>query len=128
MFFEHANEERQHGLKFIEYLRMRGNLDSDFFSSIHPVLGKTSWQDGEEALRDALEMEKKVSMQIKKLIDACEGGDYHAADWLTGVWLEEQLAGQRDLAGKINTFASFRRDHEALADWMFSQHLLQTAA
>ena len=50
--------------------------------------------------------------------------DYHVADWLTGTWLDEQLAGQRELAGMINTINNFRRDHEDFADWMFSNSLL----
>ena len=52
--------------------------------------------DAEEALRDALAMEKAVTGSIKLLVDACDNDrfqDYHAADWLTGTWLEEQLAG-----------------------------------
>ena len=53
----------------------------------------------------------------------CSLQDYHAADWLTGTWLDEQLAGQRELAGMINTINNFRRDHEDFADWMFSNSL-----
>ena len=56
-------------------------------------------------------MEKDVSARMKAMIDSCsqEGGeDYHAADWLTGTWLEEQLTGQRHLAGLINTFNNFK--------------------
>ena len=61
MFFEHADEERQHGLKFIEYLRMRGyNQNNLFNTGFGPVLGKSSWENGEEALKDALTMEKLV--------------------------------------------------------------------
>ena len=48
-----------------------------------------------------------------------------SADWLTGDWLDEQLRGQRELSGMINTFATFRRDYESLADWMFSEQLLK---
>ena len=64
-----------------------------------------------QALRLALKMEKDVSAKMKEMIDICslEGGeDYHAADWLTGTWLEEQLTGQRKLAGMINTFDNFK--------------------
>ena len=85
-----------------------------------------SWSDGEEALRDALGMEKAVTAAIKQLVEACDNehlSDYHAADWLAGEWLEEQLKGQRHLAGMINTLATFRRDHEHLADWMFSNQI-----
>ena len=84
-----------------------------------------SWADGNEALRDALDMEKRVSLAIKGLITMCEGvEDYYSADYLTGTWLEEQLHGQRELAGMINTLSNFRKDHEDLADWMFSNTLL----
>jgi len=43
-----------------------------------------------------------------------QGGedDPHAADWLTSVWLEEQLSGQRHLAGLINTLENFRWEGE----------------
>ena len=132
MFFEHADEERQHGTLFIEYLRMRGDAavadllgDGD---ALLPILGKSTWLDAEEALRDALAMEKLVTGSIKRLVDACDNEavqDYHAADWLTGTWLDEQLAGQRMLAGMINTLNTFRRDHEELADWMFNRQLLE---
>ena len=91
-------------------------------------IGKSTWVDGEDALRDALTMEKAVSKAIKVLIDKCDSdtaSDYHTADWLTGTWLEEQLGGQRKLAGMINNLNTFKREHEALADWMFSHELLK---
>ena len=86
------------------------------------------WVDGDEALRDALDMEKAVSRAIRELIMKCEPvGDYYSADYLTGTWLEEQLAGQRDLAGKINTLSNFRKNNAHLADWLFSNGLLNKA-
>ena len=92
IFFEHADEERQHGLKFIEYLRFRGgDTTSDFLENgkIEPILQKFAWSDGTDALRDALQMEKHVSGNIKNMIDSCDGvngNDYFSADWLTGTW------------------------------------------
>jgi len=127
LFYKSAGEERTHGLKFIEYLRMRGHKEEDFFTELKPKLGKASWENAEEALRHALIMEKEVTSEIKKLIDVCEKEDYFSADWLTGEWLDEQLRGQRDLSGMINTFTTFRRDYESLADWMFDRHLLSKA-
>ena len=66
-----------------------------------------------QALTLALKMEKDVSAKMKEMIDVCstEGqDDPHAADWLTGTWLEEQMQGQRHLAGLINTFNNFKSD------------------
>lgn len=37
-----------------------------------PILGKSTWADGFEALADALQMEKIVTGSIKKLIDVCD--------------------------------------------------------
>jgi hypothetical protein len=50
---------------------MRGDESMDLLGdqgSILPILGKTSWDDGEDALRDALEMEKIVTGSIKSLV------------------------------------------------------------
>lgn len=133
MFFDHADEERQHGIKFLEYLRMRGDTqDSGIVGDevLKPVLKKYEWTNMEEALRDALKMEKYVTGAVKGLIDTCDNDntqDYHSADWLTGTWLEEQLQGQRHLSGMINTLSGFRRDHEELADWMFDKQILAEA-
>ena len=38
-FYEHADEERQHGIAFIEYLRLRGDNSDDLFPDIVPILG-----------------------------------------------------------------------------------------
>jgi hypothetical protein len=38
-FFEHADEERSHGMAFMDYLRMRGDNSNDLFPEIVPILG-----------------------------------------------------------------------------------------
>lgn len=79
-------------MKFIEFLRFRGgDTTSDFLDNnkIEPILGKYIWSDGTDALKDALQMEKRVSGKIKNMIDSCDGingNDYYSADWLTGTW------------------------------------------
>ena len=41
MFFDSANEERQHGLKFIDYLKMRGDAELDLgINDMAPILAK----------------------------------------------------------------------------------------
>merc|ERR1712142_1391221 len=109
LFWGHADEEREHAKQFIDYLRMRGATNNDFFG-ITPIEP----------------MEKDVTGRMKDMIDICSTAgkdDPHAADWLTGTWLEEQLNGQRHLAGLINTFNNFKRGHDELAEWMFDQEL-----
>jgi len=125
-FWKSADEERNHGKEFIGYLRMRGYEANDFLGTqpLKPTLGKNEWNSVSEALRDALTMEKSVTTSMKNMIDLCSQGgedDPHAADWLTSTWLEEQLNGQRHLAGLINTLELFSRDHKDLAEWMFDQ-------
>ena len=59
----------------------------------------------------ALKMEKDVTARMKLMIEVCsqeDVTDHHAGDWLAGDWLEEQLQGQRHLAGLINTFNNFK--------------------
>ena len=73
-------------------------------------------------------MEKAVSKSIRDIIKLCEeNNDFYSADWMTGAIMEEQLNGQRHLAGLINTLSGFRVSHEHLADWMFSNQLLNGA-
>merc|ERR1712244_138567 len=120
--------ERSHAIQFVQYLRMRGAENNDFFGGnpIQPKERAYTWSGVDEALRMALKMEKDVTGRMKKMIDICSAtgqDDPHAADWLTGTWLEEQLQGQRSLAGLINTFNNFKRGHEELAEWMFDQEL-----
>jgi len=127
-FWKSADEEREHGKAFIEYLRMRGYTGNSFFEAgpIKPILNKNTWQSASEALRDALDMEKTVTASMKNMIDVCTQvgmDDPHAADWLTSTWLEEQLAGQRQLAGLINSLERFNRDHKELGEWMFDKEL-----
>merc|ERR1711970_818018 len=130
LFWSHADEERSHAIQFIQYLRMRGAENNNFFGdpAIKPKEGRFYWSGVDDALRMALKMEKDVSARMKEMIDACSvsgSEDYHAADWLTGTWLEEQMGGQRQLAGLINTFNNFKRGHEDLAEWMFDQEIGQ---
>merc|ERR1711915_948303 len=121
LFWTHADEERSHAIQFINYLRMRGAENNDFFggSPIQPRERAYTWSGVDEALRMALKMEKNMT----DICSAAGQDDPHAADWLTGTWLEEQLQGQRNLAGLINTFNNFKRGHEELAEWMFDMEL-----
>merc|ERR1712045_789442 len=128
MFWEHADEERGHAIQFMKYLRMRGAENNDFFGD-HPLQPREKvydWQGVDDALQLALKMEKDVTARMKAMVDICSVAgeeDHQAGDWITGTWMEEQYAGQRKLAGMINTFNNFKRGHEELAEWMFDQEI-----
>ncbi|XP_016988264.1 ferritin subunit [Drosophila rhopaloa] len=126
-FFKAAKEEREHGSKLVEYLSMRGQLTEGVSDLINvPTVAKQEWTDGASALQDALDLEIKVTRSIRKLIQTCESkpyNHYHLVDYLTGVYLEEQLHGQRDLAGKLTTLKKMMVTQGELGEFLFDKTL-----
>ncbi|KAK5649757.1 hypothetical protein RI129_000786 [Pyrocoelia pectoralis] len=134
-FFQAASEERQHALKLISYLLMRGELTSNVSKLIKKTIVPpiVSWTSGVDALKDALRLEAKVTKDIRGVIEECEDpkeeegngyNDYHLVDHLTGEFLEEQYKGQRELAGKISNLEKMMDEHKALGEFMFDKKLL----
>lgn len=124
-FFNAAGEEREHGIKLIEYALMRGhgpvnkttfNLDYSFQIP--------SGTDGETALKYALKKEEEVTHSIRQVIKACEEGsnDFHLADYLTGEYLDEQHKGQRELAEKIATLNKMKKSAPKLGEFLFDKN------
>lgn len=150
-FFDSATEEREHATKLINYLLMRGKLTSDIRKLVTDEIkpAGTSWKNGELALNAALELEVAVTRNIRNLIQVCEGtakskselavdpqpnpdkpvddswNDYHLVDYLTGEFLEEQLKGQRHLAGLISTLGKMKGKHGNLGEFLFDKKLLK---
>ncbi|XP_076235445.1 ferritin 1 heavy chain [Calliopsis andreniformis] len=131
-FFEAANEERQHAIKIIEYLLMRGQLTNDVGKLLKFPLKplREQWNSGVEALTDALNLEAQVTRSIRDIIITCENpkgshfNDYHLVDYLTGDFLDEQYKGQRDLAGKVSTLGKMMATHGPLGEFLFDKKLL----
>lgn len=125
-FFKSAKEEREHGSKLIEYLSMRGQLTNEVTNLVRvPSVTKHEWEDAVAALEDALLLETKVTQSIRHLIAKCEKGRnyYHLVDYLTGVYLEEQLHGQRELAGKLTTLKKMMKNNGAIGEFLFDKDL-----
>uniref|UniRef100_UPI0014441F8E ferritin family protein n=1 Tax=Acinetobacter indicus TaxID=756892 RepID=UPI0014441F8E len=126
-----AREEREHGIKLIEYLSMRGLLTDTVNNLITlptKVLPSSSW-NGVSALTHALDLETKVTTAINNLISVCEGStqkqnDYHLVDYLSGVYLEEQYKGQREIAGRLATLKKMENAQGALGEFLFDKQLL----
>jgi len=139
-FLDSASEERQHAIKLMDYLLMRGNLTSheEFVKLIdNPKPRNTVWTNGVEALKAALKLETEVTNRIRDIIILCEEpsnknlkpnqkpfNDYHLVDWLTADFLDEQYKGQRELAGKISTLSKMMTAHGALGEFLYDKTLL----
>lgn len=130
LFFKAAREEREHGIKLIEYLTMRGGDLSEGVHKLFVVPHKEEKYeikyDGVSALKHAVEMETSVTKAIRALIETCEStnNDYHLVDYLTGVYLEEQHKGTRELAGKLTTLKKMENSHGKLAEFLFDKQLM----
>lgn len=129
-FFKAAREEREHGMHLIEYLLMRGQLTDSVTDLITiPTVKKHEWKNGAESLADALSLEAKVTKSIRDVIEKCEKidafNDYHLVDYLSGVYLEEQYKGQRELAGKLSTLKKMMTNHGELGEFLFDKTLLE---
>jgi len=61
LFFEAASEERQHAIKLISYLLMRGGLSSQVSNLIKTEIEPevVEWKSGLQALKDALQFNQK---------------------------------------------------------------------
>ncbi|XP_015607788.1 ferritin subunit [Cephus cinctus] len=131
-FIESANEEREHAIKIIEYLLMRGQLTSDVSKLLKfPLRPKREeWNNGVDALSFALNLEAQVTGNIRDIIQICETpktstfNDYHLVDYLTADFLDEQYKGQRDLAGKISTLGKMMATHGPLGEFLYDKKLL----
>ncbi|XP_056635855.1 ferritin subunit [Diorhabda carinulata] len=129
LFFKAASEEREHAIKLISYLLMRGELTSSVSDLIKRNLSPpiTSWDSGVSALKDALKLEATVTKKIRDVIRVCEDAtnynDYHLVDYLTGDFLEEQYHGQRDIAGKVSNLEKLMASHGKLGEWLFDKKL-----
>ncbi|CAG9864000.1 unnamed protein product [Phyllotreta striolata] len=131
MFFKSASEERDHAIKLIHYLLMRGELTTNISDLIkrNLVPPVTTWENVVSAMKAALKLEADVTRKIRKVIEVCEhdtasnpsNNDYHLVDYLTGDFLEEQYHGQRDIAGKVSTLEKMMKDHGKLGEWLFDK-------
>lgn len=84
MFINAASEEREHGMKLMEYLLVRGKLTKNLSGLIAiPAVEKTEWANGAAALEDALKLEAHVTRSIREVIKTCENADnfndYHVS-------------------------------------------------
>ena len=87
LFFDQADEEKQHAMKFVKYL-----LDTKGDLKIPAIPApKPTFASAEEAVEAALNWEQEVTKQITGLMDiAVKTNDYLAASFLQW-FIDEQL-------------------------------------
>ena len=98
LFLAQADEERQHGMKFVQYL-----LDTKGELKIPAIPAPTPrFSSAEDAVQAALNWEQDVTRQITKLLDlASAENDYLAQNflqWFIGEQLEEVVKMDRLLS------------------------------
>lgn len=87
LFFEQAEEEKEHAMKFVRYLT---DTDGDLRIPAIPA-PKHDFQSAEQAVEAALSWEKEVTGQINNLMQrAIAGNDYLAQSFLQW-FVDEQL-------------------------------------
>jgi len=142
-FLESANEERQHAKDLMAYILLRGESMERKFPNgtldkpIHAItVLDTNWVSIKKALITALAKEKSVTENFKEIIKICEGtgtktspgtdiNDYHAADLMTGTFLEEQHDSVRKIAGHLASLAKMEKVYKHFAEIMFDRSLIQ---
>jgi ferritin len=87
LFFEQAEEETEHGMKFVNYL-----LDTSGELSI-PVIPKAKFDftSAKEAVEAALNWEIEVTGQINRLMDLAKEQNDHLAQYFLQWFVDEQL-------------------------------------
>jgi ferritin len=87
LFFEQAEEEKEHAMKFVHYI-----LDTNGLLRIPAIQeAKFDFKSAEEAVQAALTWEKEVTRQINSLMDtAVKQNDYLAQNFLNW-FVDEQL-------------------------------------
>jgi len=90
-FRKSSDEEREHGMKLMEYQSSRGGRVK-FQDIAKPT--SMEWGSPLEAMEAALELEKTVNQSLLDLHGkAGEKGDAHLCDFLEGNYLNEQVEG-----------------------------------
>lgn len=87
LFFAQAEEERQHALKFVQYL-----LDTKGDLKLPAVPAPTpAFASAEEAVQAALKWEQEVTRQISALMDLAAKENDHLAQSFLQWFIDEQL-------------------------------------
>merc|ERR1712130_14645 len=98
-FKKSSDEEREHGMKLMEYQTKRGG--KVVFQDIAKP-SSSEWGSPLQAMEAALELEKTVNQSLLDLHKSSDGkGDAHLCDFLEAEFLGEQVDGIKEIGDMI---------------------------
>merc|ERR1711935_355717 len=98
-FQKSSNEEREHGMKLMDYQSKRGG--KVVFQDIAKP-SSSEWGTPLQAMEAALELEKTVNQSLLDLHKASDGkGDAHLCDYIEAEFLREQVEGIKEIGDMI---------------------------
>lgn len=104
-FYEQADEEREHAIKMVRYL-----LDTGGQARLGSIEGPSSeFADHVAPIKLALELERRVTVQIAKLLELARETKDHGGERLMQWFVEEQLEEEATLQDLL-TVAERTRD------------------
>lgn len=124
-FFEQqSDEEKKHAHKLIAYMNKRGGRTTSF-NVVSPK--KAVWQTAEEAVRDAIELEKDLNIKLHNVHKNAERlcADPHLMDFIETEFLEEQISSIRELTKIHTVLSSFEKENRAMGEYLVDQQLLK---
>ncbi|CAG9761938.1 unnamed protein product [Ceutorhynchus assimilis] len=113
-----SSEEREHAQLLMEYINKRGGRI--VLTTIESP-EKQEWATAQEAMHDALELEKRVNESLLNLHSVASGHmDVNLCDFLETHFLQEQVDSIKELADNVT---NLKRVGEGLGVFMFDQKL-----
>ncbi|XP_046992574.1 soma ferritin [Schistocerca americana] len=117
-FKQASEEEREHATKFMKYMNKRGGR---IVLSCINAPDYNEWGTAEGAMREALQLEKKVNqslLDLHKIATAYD--DANLCDFLETEFLQEQVDSIKDIADKLTNIC---RVGEGLGIFVFDREL-----
>jgi len=118
-----SEEEREHAIKFIEYINLRGGR---YVATPIPVPTVVKYDSALDAMSHALKLEVDVNDKLLKLHEAASAADdAQLCDFLESNYLEEQVEAIKSLATVVRKLI---RTGPSLGEFMVDKEMANEAA
>ncbi|KAK9695081.1 Ferritin-like domain [Popillia japonica] len=117
-FKKSSEEEREHALRFMEYMNKRGGR---IVLTTIAAPEKQDFANAQEAMQAALDLERKVNQDLLELHSiAASHSDANLCDFLETHYLQEQVDAIKEIGENVT---NLKRVGEGLGVYMFDQRL-----